>query len=209
MRAKKWHQRNSTVMRFCFQTFLHTICVTHSVQGFAKKRPTWKLSNRLWGIKTSRLRWTFMPKQPNRKNKNRLNDWLQHWMFFNQRRRALTEYFFWQQNSPRTANWHQIRESNGDSRRITNIWKSHKTVIVKHHEALWSDSKYNPHDEAHWPVNCQFEHKKVWNFLMIREISGFFFWRASNWNHAIRQSYAKRCINLCKRKRALFPFGIK
>lgn len=52
-------------------------------------------------------------------------------------------------NSLRTANWHQIRESNGESRRITNIWKSHKAVIVKHHEALWNDSKYNPHDEAH------------------------------------------------------------
>mgnify|MGYP003479354841 len=25
---------------------------------------------------------------------------------------------------------------NGQSRRVTNIWKSHKTVIVKHHEAL-------------------------------------------------------------------------
>lgn len=72
----------------------------------------------------------------------------------------------------------------------------------------WAN-RASPDDEAYWPVNCQFKHKKVWDFLIMREIPDFFFWRVSNWNHAIRQSYAKRCINLCKRKRALFPFGIK
>lgn len=122
MRAKKWHQRNSTVMRFCFQTFLHTICVTHSVQGFAKKRPTWRLSNRLWGIKTSRLRWTFMPKQPKKKSRNRLNDWLQHWMFFNQRRRTLLSTSIDSKNSLLTAKWQQLE---------SDYW-----IITKGHEYL-------------------------------------------------------------------------
>jgi len=44
---------------------------------------------------------------------------------------------------------------------------------------------------------------------MYREVSGFFFWRISNENHAVRQFYAKRCRILCRAKRALFGFDIK
>ena len=42
---------------------------------------------------------------------------------------------------------------------------------------------------------------------MYREVSGFFFWRISSKNYAIRQFYAKRCRILCRAKRALFAFA--
>jgi hypothetical protein len=42
---------------------------------------------------------------------------------------------------------------------------------------------------------------------MYREVSGFFFWRISSENYAIRQFYAKRCRILCSAKRVLFRFG--
>ena len=42
---------------------------------------------------------------------------------------------------------------------------------------------------------------------MYREVSGFFFWRISSENYAIRQFYAKRCRILCRAKRALFAFA--
>jgi hypothetical protein len=44
---------------------------------------------------------------------------------------------------------------------------------------------------------------------MYREVSGFFFWRISSKNYAIRQFYAKRCRILCRAKRALFAFGVR
>jgi uncharacterized protein (DUF2141 family) len=44
---------------------------------------------------------------------------------------------------------------------------------------------------------------------MYREASGFFFWRISSKNYAIRQFYAKRCRILCRAKRALFAFSVK
>ena len=37
---------------------------------------------------------------------------------------------------PRTANWQQNYENDGELRRITNIGNSSKNTIVKHHEAL-------------------------------------------------------------------------
>ena len=43
--------------------------------------------------------------------------------------------------------------------------------------------------------------------MMYREVSGFFFWRISSENYAIRQFYAKRCRILCRAKRALFAFA--
>ena len=42
---------------------------------------------------------------------------------------------------------------------------------------------------------------------MYREVSGFFLWRISSGNYAIRQFYAKRCRILCRAKRALFAFA--
>ena len=42
---------------------------------------------------------------------------------------------------------------------------------------------------------------------MYREVSGFFLWRISSENYAIRQFYAKRCRILCRAKRALFAFA--
>ncbi|MBO1292371.1 hypothetical protein J3349_06615 [Faecalibacterium sp. Marseille-P9590] len=45
--------------------------------------------------------------------------------------------------------------------------------------------------------------------MMYREASGFFFWRISSKNYAIRQFYAKRCRILCRAKRALFAFSVK
>ncbi|MCC2199331.1 hypothetical protein LKD23_06110 [Faecalibacterium sp. CLA-AA-H233] len=44
---------------------------------------------------------------------------------------------------------------------------------------------------------------------MVREVSGFFFWRISGENYTIRQFYAKRCRILCRAKRALFAFSVK
>ena len=37
---------------------------------------------------------------------------------------------------PRTANWQQNYENDGESRRITNIGNSSENTIVKHYEAL-------------------------------------------------------------------------
>ena len=37
---------------------------------------------------------------------------------------------------PRTANWQQNYENDGESRRITNIGNSSENTIVKHHESL-------------------------------------------------------------------------
>ena len=44
---------------------------------------------------------------------------------------------------------------------------------------------------------------------MYREVLGFFLWRISSGNYAIRQFYAKRCRILCRAKRALFGFDVK
>ena len=46
--------------------------------------------------------------------------------------------------------------------------------------------------------------QKTRNFFMPREISGFFFGWISSENYVIRQFYSKRCMILCRAKRALF-----
>ena len=79
--------------------------------------------------------------------------------------------------------------------------------LIKENKAICEPFLTCPHDEADWAVNFQFKRNKAWNFLMYREVSGFFFWWISSENYAIRQFYAKRCRILCRAKRALFAFA--
>ena len=48
---------------------------------------------------------------------------------------------------------------------------------------------HSPHDEAHRPVNFQFAIRTPWNFLMYREVSGFFFWWISSKNYTTHQTW--------------------
>ena len=50
---------------------------------------------------------------------------------------------------PRTANWQQKHENDGELRRIVNTGYTDKKCFVKRYEALQVDFGKHPHDEAH------------------------------------------------------------
>ena len=89
MASKKQHRNAVLLPDFSAHNLRHTFCTR-----LCEKETNLKVIQSVMGHKDIQTTMDIYAEATEQKNKNRLNDWLQNWMFFNQRRRALTEYFF-------------------------------------------------------------------------------------------------------------------